>query len=87
MMMCTSILICHVSNWHGLTQESNRKHSVIGTISLNLGEYALPMDNTIKTTKIAVSCFTGGMAPEAALTVSLPFPMVCTFADIHPKPF
>lgn len=57
----------------GLTQESKSKPSVIGTASLNLGEYALPMENTIKTTKIPVSCFTGGMAPEAALTVALNF--------------
>jgi hypothetical protein len=69
--------MCSVSNWQGLTQESKSKPSIIGTASLNLGEYALPMENTIKTTKIPVSCFTGGMAPEAALTVSLPFLIVC----------
>ncbi|XP_057825615.2 uncharacterized protein LOC131037479 isoform X1 [Cryptomeria japonica] len=57
----------------GLSQESKSKPSVIGTAFLNLGEYASTMENINRTTKIPVTCCTGGMAPEAALSVALNF--------------
>eukprot|EP01018_Ginkgo_biloba_P010752 Gb_30870 [translate_table: standard] len=57
----------------GLGQESKNKVSIIGTASLNLGEFASCVENEKQTTTIPVSCCIGGMAPEAALSVTLNF--------------
>ncbi|KAH9331527.1 hypothetical protein KI387_003635, partial [Taxus chinensis] len=56
-----------------IAEDSKIKESIVGTVFLNIGEFASPLKNTKTTTKIPISCCIGDVTKEAALVVTLDF--------------